>query len=250
MRVFMARERLDKILANMGYGTRKEVKGLVKNGEVIVNDVIVKDSSIHIDPEGDNIFVSGEKLFYREFIYIMLNKPQGVISATEDERDKTVIDLLHIDYQVFNPVPVGRLDKDTEGLLLLTNDGELNHMLLSPKRHVPKRYYAQIEGAVTEEDIINFSKGVVLEDGYKTLPAELIIKKTEKISEIEVILYEGKFHQVKRMFEAVNKRVIFLKRIEMGTLKLDENLKCGEYRELTSEELELLRNSALKENKQ
>jgi 16S rRNA pseudouridine516 synthase len=230
----------------LGYGTRKEVKSLVKNGEVMVNGIIVKDSSIHINPEEDNIFVSGEKLFYREFIYIMLNKPQGVISATEDERDKTVIDLLHIDYQVFNPAPVGRLDKDTEGLLLLTNDGELNHMLLSPKRHVPKRYFAQIEGVVTKEDIIKFSEGVVLEDGYKTLPAELIIKKTDEISEIEVILYEGKFHQVKRMFEAVNKRVVFLKRIEMGTLTLDEGLKCGEYRELTMEELELLRSSALK----
>ena len=241
----MARERLDKVLSNMGFGTRKEVKSLCKNGEVLVNNIIVKDSSIHVDPENDNIFISGEKLFYREFIYIMLNKPQGVISATEDERDETVIDLLHIDYQVFNPAPVGRLDKDTEGLLLITNDGELNHMLLSPKRHVPKRYFARIEGLVTEEDIVKFSKGVVLEDGYETLPAELKIIKAEEISEIEVVLYEGKFHQVKRMFEAVDKKVVFLKRIEMGTLKLDQNLKCGEYRELKIEELELLRNSAL-----
>jgi 16S rRNA pseudouridine516 synthase len=242
----MSRERLDKVLANMGYGTRKEVKSLVKNGEVAVNGIIVKDSAIHVNPESDKIFISGEKLFYRKFIYIMLNKPQGVISATEDERDETVIDLLDIDYQVFKPAPVGRLDKDTEGLLLLTNDGELNHMLLSPKRHVPKKYFAKIEGVVSEEDIIKFSKGVVLEDGYETLPAELKIIKAEEISEIEVILYEGKFHQVKRMFEAVDKKVVFLKRIEMGTLKLDENLKCGEYRELTSEELELLRNAALK----
>jgi 16S rRNA pseudouridine516 synthase len=240
----MTRERLDKVLANMGYGTRKEVKGMVKKGEVLINDIRARDSSIHVDTEVDEIVVNGEKLVYREFVYIMLNKPQGVISATEDDRDETVIDLLEDSLWIFKPAPVGRLDKDTEGLLLITNDGELNHLLLSPKRHVPKKYYALIEGLVTDNDVNEFSKGVILEDGYKTLPAELKIVKADTISEIEVILYEGKFHQVKRMFEAVNKKVTFLKRFEMGPLKLDEKLKPGEYRELYEEELKILKEVA------
>jgi 16S rRNA pseudouridine516 synthase len=236
----MGRERLDKILSNMGYGTRKEVKALVKSSDVLVNGSRVKDSSVHVDPENDEIEVDGEKLVYREFIYIMLNKPQGVISATEDKYDETVLDLLDHEHVIFNPAPVGRLDKDTEGLLLLTNDGDLNHRLLSPKKHVPKRYYAEIEGVVKEKDVRAFLEGVVLDDGYKTMPAELKIIKSDSISEIEVVLYEGKFHQVKRMFEAVNKKVIYLKRTEMGPLKLDETLELGEYRELTEEELKAL----------
>ncbi len=237
----MGTERLDKVLSNMGYGTRKEVKALVKSGEVSVNGVKVKDSAQHVIPEADDIYISGEKLLFRRFVYIMLNKPQGIISATEDNYDETVIDLLPEELKIFEPAPVGRLDKDTVGLLLITNDGELNHQLLSPKRHVPKKYYAKIQGNVVEEDIIKFRSGVVLEDGYKTMPAELYIINSNEISEIEVILYEGKFHQVKRMFEAVDKEVMFLKRLEMGPLKLDENLKTGEYRELTEEEIEMLK---------
>lgn len=240
----MSRERLDKVISNMGYGTRKEAKTLVKKGEVLVNGLKVKDASMHVETEKDEIFISGEKLVYKEFVYIMLNKPQGVISATEDNRDETVIDLLSEDMQIFAPAPVGRLDKDTEGLLLITNDGELNHMLLSPKRHVPKKYYARIEGTVTEEDVAIFAKGVILDDGYKSLGADLTIIKSELISEIEVVLYEGKFHQVKRMFEAVGKKVIFLKRFQMGTLKLDKNLECGQYRELFEDELALLKENA------
>lgn len=239
----MSKERLDKVLANLGYGTRKEVKALVKSGEVTVNGIILRDSSVHIDPETDVVEVSGEKIFYRKYIYIMLNKPQGVISATEDDYEKTVIDLLETDLAVFKPAPVGRLDKDTEGLLLLTNDGELNHLLLSPKRHVPKKYYAIIEGMVTEKDVNKFREGVILDDGYRTMPAELSILKSSDISEIEVILYEGKYHQVKRMFEAVGKRVTYLKRTEMGPLKLDEGLQLGEYRELTEEEVNMLKSA-------
>lgn len=242
----MAKERLDKVLANMGYGTRKEVKALVKSQEVRVNGDIVKDSSMHVDPETEEIEVLGEKLFYRKYIYIMLNKPQGYISATEDKYDETVIDLLDPDYVVFNPAPVGRLDKDTEGLLLLTNDGDLNHMLLSPKRHVPKKYFARIAGRVTEEDIESFREGVVLDDGYKTMPSELRIISSDETSEIEVVLYEGKYHQVKRMFEAVSKKVVYLKRIEMGPLKLDESLELGEYRELTEEEVNSLKQAVIK----
>jgi 16S rRNA pseudouridine516 synthase len=174
----------------------------------------------------------------------MMNKPKGVISATEDDYDKTVVDLLSDEMKIFEPAPVGRLDKDTEGLLLITNDGELNHLLLSPRRHVPKKYYAKIEGIVVDEDKIKFKEGVVLDDGYRTMPAELNIINSNVESEIEVILHEGKFHQVKRMFEAVGKKVIYLKRLEMGTLKLDENLKTGEYRELSEEELRELKEAA------
>ncbi|CCJ33859.1 pseudouridine synthase [Caloramator australicus] len=237
----MKRERLDKILSNLGYGTRKEVKMMVKDGLVEVNGKVVKDSSIHVDPQEDEILVDGEKVFYREFIYLMLNKPKGVITATYDDVEKTVLDLIEDEYKVFSPSPVGRLDKDTEGLLILTNDGELNHFLLSPKRHVPKKYYAKVLGRVTEDDVKKFKKGVVLDDGYRTLPSELEILVSGEVSEIELVIYEGKYHQVKRMFEAVGKKVIYLKRIEFGPLKLDENLELGEYRELTDEEVELLR---------
>lgn len=237
----MSRERLDKVLSNMGYGTRKEVKALVKRGEVSVNGELAKDPSQHVIPESDEIYVSGEKLVYKKYVYVMLNKPKGVISATEDDYEETVIDLLSEDLKIFNPAPVGRLDKDTEGLLLITNDGELNHLLLSPRRHVPKKYYARVEGVVTEEDKLRFKEGVVLDDGYKTMPAELCIINSDEESEIEVILHEGKFHQVKRMFEAVGKKVVYLKRLEMGTLKLDESLITGGFRELTPEELENLR---------
>lgn len=173
----------------------------------------------------------------------MMNKPPGVISATEDLRDETVIDLLEPLHQHFQPFPVGRLDKDTEGLLLLTNDGVLAHNLLSPKKHVPKVYYAQIEGVVTEEDAEKFANGVELDDGYVTKPGKLVILKSAQQSEIELTIQEGKFHQVKRMFEAVGKRVTYLKRISMGSLTLDENLALGEYRELTTEELNGLQNN-------
>ena len=237
----MANERLDKILANSGYGTRKEVKALVKAGEVIVNGKVVKDSSIHTDPEVDTITVEGGVLEYKRYIYIMMNKPQGVISATEDDYDMTVVDLLDEKSRSFNPAPVGRLDKDTEGLLILTNDGELNHNLISPKKHVPKKYYARIDGEVTERHVEEFKEGIVLEDGYCCLPAELKVLESGAVSEIMVVLYEGKFHQVKRMFQAIGCTVTYLKRIQMGRLKLDEKLKTGEYRELIKEELMMLK---------
>ncbi|CDF59469.1 pseudouridine synthase [Thermobrachium celere] len=242
----MAKERLDKVLANMGYGTRKEVKALCKKGLVLVNGDIVKDSSVHVDPENDTIEVDGEVLKYKKYIYVMLNKPQGVISATEDDFDETVVDILPDEFKIFKPSPVGRLDKDTEGLLILTNDGELNHLLLSPRRHVPKKYYAKVKGVVTQEDVEKFKEGVVLDDGYKTMPAELTILKSDEISEIELVIYEGKYHQVKRMFEAVGKKVVYLKRIEMGPLKLDDSLELGECRELTDDEVQLLYNAVKK----
>lgn len=232
-------ERIDKILANMGYGTRKEVKKLIKKELVEVNGEKVKDPSINIDPEKDKILVGDEVVNYRKFIYIMMNKPEGVVSATFDNYDETVIDLLEEEYQVFNPFPVGRLDKDTVGLLLITNDGELNHKLISPKWKVDKVYYAEINKEVDEGDMEAFKNGIVISDGYKCLPGKLeIIKSDKNGAEVYVTIQEGKFHQVKRMFEALNKKVVYLKRVKFGNINLDENLEEGEYRELTEEELE------------
>jgi len=234
--------RIDKMLANIGYGSRKDVKKLLKAGAVQIDGVKIKDAKQHIDPETQTVTVYGEEVEYREFIYLMMNKPPGILSATEDDRQETVVDILQEEDQVFNPFPVGRLDKDTEGLLLLTNDGQLSHRLLSPKKHVPKKYFAIIEGRVTEEDIDAFEKGVTLDDGYHTKPGYLEILKSGSISEIELTITEGKFHQVKRMFEAVGKKVTYLKRLTMANLVLDETLELGEYRELTEEELEALMN--------
>ena len=234
--------RLDKLLAKMGYGSRKEVKALLKQKAVRVDDEIVKDSSLHVDPSKQNVTVFGERVEYVEYIYLMMHKPQGVISATEDKYDRTVIDLLDPIDQHFEPFPVGRLDKDTEGLLLITNDGQLAHNLLSPKKHVPKWYYAKIDGKVTESDVESFKQGVTLDDGYHTKPGELKILASGEQSEIELMIQEGKFHQVKRMFEAVGKKVTYLKRLSMGSLELDPELPIGEYRHLTEEELKALQN--------
>jgi len=242
MMVEKERQRLDKILSNMGLGTRKEIKQLVKEKRVTINGVIVKDSGQQVHTKNDRIEVDEVPVEYREYIYLMMNKPQGVISATEDNHDEVVIDLLEPEHAIFEPFPVGRLDKDTEGLLLLTNDGRLAHQLLSPKKHVPKTYYAMIHGVVTEADVNLFKQGVTLDDGYHTLPGKLKILKSGSESEIELTIYEGKFHQVKRMFEAVGKKVTFLKRLSMGPLLLDENLKPGEYRELAEEEQTQIKN--------
>ncbi|MCF6138342.1 pseudouridine synthase [Pseudalkalibacillus berkeleyi] len=229
--------RIDKFLANMNYGSRNDVKKMLKKGLVKVNDQSVKNGKTHVDVEQDVITVGGEVVEYVKYIYLMLNKPDGVISATEDGRHETVIDLLNLEDAAFEPFPVGRLDKDTEGLLLITNDGRLAHELLSPKKHVQKVYFAVIDGEVTQDDQIAFRKGVTLEDGYETKPADLKILKSGATSEIELTITEGKFHQVKRMFEAVGKKVTYLKRIEMGALKLDPELNLGEYRALTEDEL-------------
>lgn len=235
-------ERLDKIIANLGYGSRKEAKIMARKGLVEVDGQIVKDSSISIDPEKSIIKINGEEVSYRKYIYLLMNKPSGVISATTDSREDTVIDLLEIDHQVFAPFPVGRLDKDTVGLLLLTNDGELNHRLISPKYKVDKVYFAKINKKVTEEDQKAFKKGITLDDGYKCREGKLdIINTNEEGSEVKVTIQEGKFHQVKRMFEALDKKVTYLQRIEFGGLKLDDKLEEGEYRELTDEELALLK---------
>jgi 16S rRNA pseudouridine516 synthase len=238
--------RIDKMLASLGYGSRKEVKQLLKSSAVKVDDVVVKDAKQHVDPDKQTVTLNGEVIKYKEFIYLMMNKPQGVLSATEDSSCETVIDLLELEDQVYEPFPVGRLDKDTEGLLLITNDGQLAHRLLSPKKHVPKTYFAVIDGEVTAEDIDAFANGVTLDDGYETKPGELKILKSGIRSDIELTITEGKFHQVKRMFEAVGKSVVYLQRISMGPLPLDETLGLGEYRELTDEEVESLREYHIK----
>lgn len=235
------KQRIDKILSNLGYGSRSELKKLCKNGLVKVNGKVINNPGVQVDVENDEILFDGEKVVYKEFIYLMLNKPDGYISATFDKRDPIVLDLIDKQDLIFEPFPVGRLDKDTEGLLVLTNDGQLAHRVLSPKKHVPKTYYAKIEGVVTEEDVKAFAEGVILDDGYETMPAELEILKSDDISEIELTIHEGKFHQVKRMFESLGMKVIYLRRISFGTLKIDENLELGEYRKLTEIELNSLK---------
>lgn len=261
--------RLDKMLGNLGYGTRSGIKSLVRQGAVVVNGQLAKDPGMQIDPLADTVVLDGETIRYRDTVYVMLHKPAGVVSATEDKRDRTVLDLIDDeDITVFAPFPVGRLDKDTEGLLLLTNDGKLSHELLSPRKHVPKVYRALVAGNVGEADVEAFSKGVTLDDDYVTLPAQLSVlevvasgveptlptmiyavnraadipEDSAHISWIELVIHEGKFHQVKRMFEAVGKKVLYLRRESMGPLLLDETLAPGQWRELAEDELESLRN--------
>ncbi|MDW5300313.1 MAG: pseudouridine synthase [Sedimentibacter sp.] len=233
--------RIDKMLSNIGLGTRKQIKQDAKKGLIKINDVIEKDSSKIIDTEKDTVKYKGETAEYVQYIYLMMNKPQGVVSATEDNYDRTVIDLLDDEDKFYEPFPVGRLDKDTEGLLLITNDGQLAHNLLSPKKHVDKTYYVEVAEEVTQDDVKSFREGVILtEENYKTLPAELHIIQSGYPSKCYVTIKEGKFHQVKRMFFAINNEVTYLKRVSMGLLKLDESLKLGEYRHLTQDELNIL----------
>ena len=234
--------RLDKYLADMGCGTRQEVKKLIRSGQVSVNGAVVKKPETKVEQTVQEVCLNGEKVGYESFEYYMLNKPAGVISATEDRSCQTVVDLIQ-EKKRKDLFPVGRLDKDTEGLLLITNDGELAHRLLSPKKHVDKCYFARVSGKVTEDDVRSFENGVnigSLEQPEITMPGKLEIITSDEISQIRLTIQEGKFHQVKRMFRAVGKEVIYLKRLRMGTLVLDENLSIGEYRPLTKEELEKL----------
>jgi 16S rRNA pseudouridine516 synthase len=230
--------RIDKLLANSGIGTRKEVKELLRKKMIKVNDIVVTEAKMHIDEENDIVTFNGERIEYKEFLYIMLNKPQDVISATDDERHKTVLDLLEEPLTRVGLFPVGRLDKDTEGLLVLTNDGKMAHDLLSPKKHVPKRYYVELKKPLSKEEAEILENGVELET-FTTKPAKVEFITEDKVF---IIISEGKYHQVKRMFKCVGNRVLYLKRTGMGNLGLDESLAPGEYRELTSKELELLQN--------
>ena len=228
--------RLDKFLADAGAGTRSEVKKFIQKGKVQVNGVPAKKSEIKVSEE-DEVVLDGNRISQApEFVYYLLHKPAGYVSATEDKRDKTVMELVASDRKGL--FPVGRLDKDTEGLLLLTDDGELAHRLLSPKKHVDKTYYAKIDGQVTEEHVKQFREGLDIGDEKKTLPAVLTILLSGPVSEIEVTIHEGRFHQIKRMFEAVGCKVTYLKRLSMESLVLDETLPPEEYRPLTEAELE------------
>lgn len=230
--------RLDKYLADMGVGTRSEVKIAIKRGYIKVNGQVVKAPEVKVD-DHDEVLYHDQKISYVTYEYYMLNKPAGVVSATEDRDCKTVVELIESASRK-DLFPVGRLDKDTEGLLLITNDGELAHRLLSPKKKVGKVYYAKVEGRVTEEDVVAFKNGLKVDEEFTAMPAELTILKSDEISEIELMIMEGKFHQVKRMFEAVGKKVVYLKRLSMGGLVLDANLAIGAYRPLTEEEIKKL----------
>ena len=234
--------RLDKFLVACAVGSRTEVKNMLKAGRVTVNGKKEKSAKLQIDEERDEIRFDGQVLEYEEFVYYMMNKPQGVISATEDSKHRTVLDLLDDIARSKEVFPVGRLDIDTHGLLLLTNDGQLAHALLSPKRHVDKTYLALVKGIMIQEDVDTFAKGIPLKD-FTCQPAKLEILSTDaekNQSQIRVTIAEGKFHQVKRMVAYCGKEVVDLQRLTMGTLVLDENLERGEWRRLTKEELEAL----------
>ncbi len=233
--------RLDKYLADMGVGTRSEIKTWIRKGRVRLNGEICKKPESKVTVSVDEVLFDETKVGYVGLCYIMLHKPIGVVSATQDNVNETVLDLI-TDKQRKDLFPVGRLDKDTEGLLLITNDGDLAHRLLSPKKHVDKVYFAKVDGKVTKEDVRAFEEGVDIGEEGLTLPAKLKIIVSDEVSEIELTIQEGKFHQVKRMFEAVGKEVIYLKRLSMGSLVLDPSLKPGDYRELTPQELQLLKN--------
>ena len=228
--------RLDKFLKDTGFGSRKEVKVLIKQKLVYVNDIVISNEGISVDETTDIIKVDNTQVIYIKFVYIMLNKPQGVVSATVDNVHSTVIDLIN-EYKYLDLFPVGRLDIDTEGLLLITNDGALSHNLLSPKKHVDKTYYLETNDVLTIDDINKIKSGVLI-DNELTLPAKLEIVEDNKYL---LTIHEGKFHQVKRMILSVGKKVTFLKRIKFGSLVLDKDLPLGSYRLLTNEEIENLK---------
>lgn len=240
-------QRLDKFLADFGIGTRKQIKEHIKNGAVTVNGQPVKKADMHIDENADKITFMGQELVFEKFRYYMLNKPDGVISATRDGRTTTVLNLL-ADENTKDLSPVGRLDIDTEGLLLITNDGQLIHRLLSPSHHVDKEYEVHLAHDLSDEDIDKLTKGVDIGDLKKdgspdiTLPARLSRGETDDQGRpvVYLTIHEGRFHQVKRMMEAVGNEVLYLRRIRMGDVRLDENLAIGEYRRLTEEEIKSL----------
>ena len=232
--------RLDRYLAEMGAGSRQEVKKYIRKGKVKVNGDTVRNPEQKVDEFRDRICLDEKEIAYASFEYFMLNKPAGVVSATEDRREKTVLDLIQSKKRK-DLFPVGRLDKDTEGLLLITNDGMLAHRLLSPGKHVDKTYFVRVQGRVTEKEVELFGKRVNIGTSEKpewTMPAELTVLESGEISEVRLTIQEGKYHQIKRMFQAVDMKVLYLKRERMGSLKLDLSLKPGQYRALTQEEIQ------------
>lgn len=228
--------RLDKYIASCGAASRSEVKKLVKSGRISVDGKTAVKCDEKVDEKDADIRLDGTRLIYREFIYLMLNKPSGYVSATYDPKKPTVIQLLPEEYRHFEPFPVGRLDIDTEGLLLLTNDGRFAHDITSPKKHVYKTYYAELDAPMDDADVITFKNGIRLDEDFVTMPAELII--TEDRQKVRIKICEGKFHQVKRMCASVGKNVTYLERVSMGKLELDSGLKRGAVRELFEGEAE------------
>lgn len=232
--------RIEKFLADSGLGSRKEVKQLMVAGVVSVNGNTIRKSGYAVQPQQDYVTVNGIAVNYQKYYYYLLNKPKGIISATTDNHHQTVIDWLGNEYAHMDLFPVGRLDRDTTGLLLLTNNGNMAHQLLSPNKKIPKRYVAKVKGQVTEDDVFLFEQGLDLGD-FVTQPAELLILEVQgSYSLVEVTIHEGKFHQVKRMFEKVGKQVVELHRLTMGPLTLPNDLSIGEWRPLTEVEEQLL----------
>lgn len=233
--------RLDKYLADMQKGTRSQIKTYIKKGRIKVGDTVVTSPDFKIEPGSDLVLMDNVPVDYVFFEYYMLNKPAGVVTATTDKKEKTVLDLIQSKRN--DLFPVGRLDKDTEGLLLITNDGPLAHKILSPKNHIDKTYYTKVKGQLDETITALFFKGLQVDDDFCALPAKLTILSYDKESDSTtayITIQEGKFHQIKRMFAAVGSEVLYLKRVSMGSLKLDTNLQLGEYRPLTSSEIESL----------
>ena len=235
--ILLGMMRLDKYLSDATPHSRRDVKILVKRKEITVNGVVATSVDMKVNEAADTVCVKGKAVLYRKFIYLMLNKPQGYLSATEDDRDPVVVDLLPEEFKHFSPFPVGRLDKDTEGLLLLTNDGQFDHELMSPRKNLYKRYYAELDAPACAEDIEVFASGMEFKE-FTAKPAKLEIFPDDPCK-VYVEIAEGKYHQVKRMCEKVGKNVLFLKRVAIGTLQLDPDLECGKVRELTLEELAL-----------
>lgn len=232
-------ERIDKIIASQGKYSRSEVKKLVKDGRVTLDGKVIKSSDVKADPDINDIAVDGKSIGYKKHLYIMLNKPQGIVSATEDTDHKTVIDLVPKELKRDGLFPAGRLDADTVGFVLITDDGDFAHRILSPKNHIMKTYHATLQRPVTQEDIEAFKNGIELKDGTLCLEAQVSPLDSDKpMAEIKIC--EGKYHQVKRMFAALGNKVVFLKRVKMGKLPLDESLEEGQCREITAEELGLI----------
>lgn len=234
----MQLERIDKILASQNVGSRKEVQALIRKGVIKVNGEVIRKKDVKINPEKDEIKIMDEVLKFSKYMYIMMNKPAGVISASRDPKLKTVIDLVPNNFKRKDLFPAGRLDRDTEGLLIITNDGDLAHRILLPKKKIYKTYMAIIDSEVTDKTVKAFKEGIKFEDGTVCLPADLKILKSEVNSLVEVKICEGKFHQIKKMFISVGMKVIYLKRVKIGNLMLDNNLNYGECKQLNKEDIE------------
>ncbi len=228
--------RIDRLLSDMGLGSRSQAKEWIKKGQVQVDGCVCRKTEQKVDAGIQEIKLNGRIVCYEEYVYYILHKPAGCVTALKDKKNKTVMDYMPKECRK-DLTPVGRLDKDTEGLLLFTNDGKLAHQLLSPKSHVDKTYFARVKGKVTSEDVEAFMEGLDIGDDKRTLPARLTVRKSGQVSEVEVIVCEGRFHQIKRMFQAVGKEVIYLKRISFGKLVLDNTLKVGQYRKVKKEDI-------------